>query len=61
MPLSSLWRAYVPALFLAPQTAKELSRRLAAIDSINAWTEDDARLWWATTQPPFVVELEQEF
>ena len=44
-----------------PQTAKELSRRLAAIDSITAWTADDARLWWATHQPPLVDELEQKF
>ena len=34
-----------------PQTAKELSHRLAAIDCANAWTEDEARLWWARHQP----------
>jgi eukaryotic-like serine/threonine-protein kinase len=34
-----------------PQTAKELSRRLAAITSANAWTEDRARSWWALHQP----------
>ncbi|HSL24461.1 MAG TPA: serine/threonine-protein kinase [Vicinamibacterales bacterium] len=31
-----------------PQTAKELSHRLAAIDGARAWTEDQARTWWTT-------------
>jgi serine/threonine-protein kinase len=34
-----------------PQTAKELSRRLAEIDGATAWTGDEARLWWASHQP----------
>jgi len=34
-----------------PQTAKELSRRLAAVDGANAWTEERARDWWARYQP----------
>ena len=34
-----------------PQTAKELSRRLAAIETAHAWTEDDARRWWESHQP----------
>ena len=29
-----------------PQTAKELSHRLAAIDDADPWTEDHARAWW---------------
>jgi serine/threonine protein kinase len=35
-----------------PQTARELLRRLAAVDGANAWTEDRARDWWAQYQPP---------
>ena len=34
-----------------PQTAKELSRRLAAITTANDWSEDRARSWWAIHQP----------
>jgi serine/threonine-protein kinase len=34
-----------------PQTARELSRRLANVDVANAWTEDRARDWWASHQP----------
>ena len=34
-----------------PQTARELSQRLAAIKGANAWTEDDARIWWASHEP----------
>jgi serine/threonine-protein kinase len=33
-----------------PQSARELSRRLAAVDGADAWTEDRAREWWATHQ-----------
>jgi serine/threonine-protein kinase len=29
-----------------PQTARELSRRLRAIDGVGAWTEERARDWW---------------
>ncbi|MEO8635675.1 MAG: serine/threonine-protein kinase [Gemmatimonadales bacterium] len=29
-----------------PQTAKELSQRLAAIEVVNPWTEERAREWW---------------
>jgi eukaryotic-like serine/threonine-protein kinase len=35
-----------------PQTARELSRRLAAVEGANAWTEDRARAWWADHLPP---------
>ncbi len=40
-----------------PQTAKELSRRLAEVDGADAWDEERAREWWerhqpARTQPP---------
>jgi len=34
-----------------PQTARELSSRLAAIDIGNTWTEVRARNWWAVHQP----------
>jgi len=30
-----------------PQTARELSRRLAAVDGASAWTEERAREWWS--------------
>jgi serine/threonine-protein kinase len=34
-----------------PQTAKELSRRLAEINPGTGWTEDEARAWWAEHAP----------
>jgi serine/threonine-protein kinase len=34
-----------------PQTARELSRRLARVEGANDWTEDRAREWWASQQP----------
>ena len=34
-----------------PQTARELSRRLAELEGVGAWTQDQAREWWATHQP----------
>jgi serine/threonine-protein kinase len=34
-----------------PQTAKELSRRLAEVEGLEAWTEQRARDWWRTHQP----------
>jgi serine/threonine-protein kinase len=34
-----------------PQSARELSRRLAEVDGATAWTQDRARDWWATHQP----------
>jgi serine/threonine-protein kinase len=33
-----------------PQSAKELSLRLADVEGANAWTQDRAREWWATNQ-----------
>jgi serine/threonine-protein kinase len=36
---------------LRPQSARELSRRLAAIEGANAWTEDLARDWWGRHWP----------
>jgi serine/threonine-protein kinase len=33
-----------------PSSAKELARRLEALD-IEPWTEEDAREWWRTAQP----------
>jgi len=34
-----------------PQSAKELSLRLSAVESATTWTEDRAREWWKTHQP----------
>ena len=34
-----------------PQSARELSRRLAAVEGTSAWTEERARDWWATHWP----------
>lgn len=34
-----------------PQTARELSSRLAEVDGASAWTQDRARAWWAAHQP----------
>ena len=34
-----------------PQSARELSRRLAEIDGLRAWTDERAREWWDTHQP----------
>jgi hypothetical protein len=31
-----------------PQSARELSRRLAEVEGADAWTQDRAREWWAT-------------
>ena len=33
-----------------PQSARELSLRLAAVEGASAWTQDRAREWWATHQ-----------
>jgi hypothetical protein len=34
-----------------PQSARELSRRLAEVDGVEPWTEDRAREWWEMHQP----------
>jgi serine/threonine-protein kinase len=34
-----------------PQTARELSRRLAALEGPDAWTGERARGWWEQHQP----------
>jgi serine/threonine-protein kinase len=34
-----------------PQSARELSRRLAAVEGAGAWTEDRTRDWWTRHQP----------
>jgi serine/threonine-protein kinase len=34
-----------------PQSAKELSQRLAEVMSSNEWTQDHARDWWTRHQP----------
>jgi eukaryotic-like serine/threonine-protein kinase len=37
-----------------PQSARELSLRLAEIEGENAWTQDRARDWWGAHQPLLV-------
>ncbi len=34
-----------------PQSARELSSRLAEVEGAGAWTQDRAREWWTTHQP----------
>jgi serine/threonine-protein kinase len=34
-----------------PQSARELSRRLDAVDGVTPWTEERAREWWDTHRP----------
>jgi hypothetical protein len=34
-----------------PQSARELSHRLAELEGANAWTQERAREWWTTQQP----------
>ncbi len=34
-----------------PQSARELSARLAVVEGANGWTQDRARSWWATHEP----------
>jgi eukaryotic-like serine/threonine-protein kinase len=34
-----------------PQSARELSRRLADVEGASLWTEDRAREWWAAHSP----------
>jgi serine/threonine-protein kinase len=34
-----------------PQSARDLSRQLAAISRLLPWTDERAREWWATHQP----------
>jgi serine/threonine-protein kinase len=34
-----------------PQSARELSLRLAEVEGASAWTQDRAREWWAKHQP----------
>lgn len=36
-----------------PRSARELSRRLAEIHDVSAWTEERAREWWAAYQPGY--------
>ena len=43
-----------------PQTARELSLRLAELEGANAWTQDRAREWWATHQPMAQSVTERE-
>ncbi len=48
---SSCCRAWQRIPAERPQTARELSRRLAAIKGAGAWTEERARDWWTNHQP----------
>ncbi len=41
-----------------PQSAKELSRRLAEIEGADGWTEGDARQWWVAHPLPAPAERE---
>jgi serine/threonine-protein kinase len=44
-----------------PQSARELSRRLAEVEGANAWTQERAREWWATheaARPSAVVNAQ---
>jgi serine/threonine-protein kinase len=34
-----------------PQSARELSLRLAGVDSAGVWTQHRAQEWWAAHQP----------
>jgi eukaryotic-like serine/threonine-protein kinase len=34
-----------------PQSARELSHRLAEVEGASAWTQDRAREWWWAHQP----------
>ena len=34
-----------------PQSARELSHRLAEVAIVTAWNEERARAWWETHQP----------
>ena len=34
-----------------PQSAKELSRRLAEIGGVEPWTDERARAWWDAHEP----------
>jgi serine/threonine-protein kinase len=38
-----------------PQSARELSRRLAGIEGLSAWTEDHAKEWWTKQFPSETV------
>ena len=42
-----------------PQSAKELSKQLGEVAGAGAWTEDEARRWWALHEPAVVgVKIE---
>jgi serine/threonine-protein kinase len=34
-----------------PQSARELSARLAEVEGASGWTQERARTWWAAHQP----------
>ena len=42
-----------------PQSARELSQRLAEVEGAGAWTQERAREWWATHQPAPVAPILQ--
>jgi eukaryotic-like serine/threonine-protein kinase len=35
-----------------PQSARELSNRLAEVEGASAWTQERARQWWGTHEAP---------
>ena len=41
-----------------PQTARELSRRLAAVEGVSAWTDDRAPDWWLSYKPATTNRLQ---
>jgi eukaryotic-like serine/threonine-protein kinase len=41
-----------------PQTARELSRRLAAVEGVSAWTDERARDWWLSHKPATTKRLQ---
>jgi serine/threonine-protein kinase len=41
-----------------PQSARELSLRLAEVEGANAWTQDRAQEWWVTHQPAHAARVD---
>jgi serine/threonine-protein kinase len=43
-----------------PQTARQLSAQLAAIELADAWTDERARTWWEQHQPTRATQVQPE-
>jgi eukaryotic-like serine/threonine-protein kinase len=43
-----------------PQSARELSLRLAEVEGADAWTQDRARDWWVRNQPTVPLDVPQK-